>query len=318
LNFYRPLNGAGGLGINGRGAAAEEWELEGSLKFKNRPPTDYLYPGGIAATGLRTASGSEVKACVLGPPRSAELSRCDPRKGEAYLHEAYLLREQPLAFELFAHRLGLSSSRSATPGPFDASWIESRNKVPRPWKAQKIEESLDNWRDIPNRLALRLESDTNNTTLVLALTLGEDGPVLLFTGDAQAGNWRSWHEVQFAQKGAGVALDARNLLGRAVFYKVGHHASHNATMRELGLELMTDRDLAAMIPLDVATARKNKWPMPHPPLKKRLTEMTAGRLIQADELAEAEKNRKLHGRVEFGPQSKVLGRPLFVEYFIDA
>ena len=44
------------------------------------------------------------------------------------------------------------------------------------------------------RLALQLDSDTNNTSLVLAIELIASGRVLLFPGDAQVGNWLSWHE----------------------------------------------------------------------------------------------------------------------------
>ena len=40
------------------------------------------------------------------------------------------------------------------------------------------------------------------------------------------------------------------LLARTVLYKVGHHASHNATLREKGLELMQSDELVAMIPVD--------------------------------------------------------------------
>lgn len=37
-------------------------------------------------------------------------------------------------------------------------------------------------------------------------------------------------------------VTAHELLARTVFYKVGHHGSHNATLRALGLELMTNED----------------------------------------------------------------------------
>ena len=40
-----------------------------------------------------------------------------------------------------------------------------------------------------------------------------------------------------------------------VFYKVGHHASHNATARARGLELMTDPRLCAAIPVVEAVAK---------------------------------------------------------------
>ena len=67
-----------------------------------------------------------------------------------------------------------------------------------------------------------------------------------------------------------------------MFYKVGHHASHNATHRAEGLELMESPDLVAMIPVNHAMALKKKWNMPFPPLLQRLEEKCRGRVIRLD------------------------------------
>jgi hypothetical protein len=77
-------------------------------------------------------------------------------------------------------------------------------------------------------------------------------------------------------------VKAQDLLERTVLYKVGHHGSHNATLREKGLELMASGELAAMIPVNRATAEKMEWLMPFPPLLKRLVEKTHGRVIDAE------------------------------------
>ena len=45
---------------------------------------------------------------------------------------------------------------------------------------------------------------------------------------------------------------------RAIFYKVGHHGSHNATLREKGLEQMKNLRVA-MIPVDEEMAKKKRW-----------------------------------------------------------
>ena len=42
-----------------------------------------------------------------------------------------------------------------------------------------------------------------------------------------------------------------------MLYKVGHHGSHNATLREKGLELMSSGELAAMIPVNRVTAEED-------------------------------------------------------------
>jgi hypothetical protein len=82
-------------------------------------------------------------------------------------------------------------------------------------------------------LALRLDRDTNNSSLALAIEL-ENGEVLLIAADAQVGNWLSWQELAF--DGSAGKLTGPDLLARTVLYKVGHHGSHNATLREHGLE----------------------------------------------------------------------------------
>jgi hypothetical protein len=111
------------------------------------------------------------------------------------------------------------------------------------------------------------------------------GEVLLFVGDAQVGNWQSWERVKFKVPGREEPLPAYDLLGNTVFYKVGHHCSHNATLRKGGLELMNREDLVAFIPLDQATAKNQGtkgWEMPAPPLFKALKKKTAERVVISD------------------------------------
>ena len=136
------------------------------------------------------------------------------------------------------------------------------------------------WLESAGSLALYLDGDINNTSLVLAIELGEGGKVLLFPGDAQYGNWLSWAKTK---RGIG-------LLARTVFYKVGHHGSHNATLKEGGLSLMgTARGfekLVAMIPVDTEKAKtkgKGGWKMPENELREMLIHQTRGRMIIACE-----------------------------------
>jgi hypothetical protein len=129
------------------------------------------------------------------------------------------------------------------------------------------------------KLALALDGDTNNTSLALAFELG-DGRVLLFPADAQVGNWLSWHDYEW--KAGARKVTAEALLARTIFYKVGHHGSHNATLKDLGLEMMTARELIAFIPVNKAMARKKHWKMPFRTLYERLIEKTRGRVVLAD------------------------------------
>jgi hypothetical protein len=138
------------------------------------------------------------------------------------------------------------------------------------------------WLNGSSELALQLDSLTNNTSLAMAVELVADGTVLLFAADAQVGNWLSWHDQDY--KVGDRALKAADLLARAVFYKVGHHASHNATINEKGLELMTREDLMAAIPVDrqVALKKHPQWMMPADALYARLVEKTHGRVLRSD------------------------------------
>lgn len=143
----------------------------------------------------------------------------------------------------------------------------------------------DAWLDGVEALALQMDSYTNNTSFAFAIEWqrqGETHPsVLLFPGDAQVGNWLSWYEHTWDISGRSVTVE--DLLQRTVFYKVGHHGSHNATLREKGLEKMLHPDLIAYIPVDEDMARnKKKWAMPLKDLEKRLNEKTSGAVFRAD------------------------------------
>ena len=111
------------------------------------------------------------------------------------------------------------------------------------------------------------------------------------------------------------------LLARTVLYKVGHHGSHNATLREHGLELMSNPELVAMIPVDERFANDKKhWAMPFPGLYQRLEAKTKGRLLRADRGASklepssavtAAEWREFMGRMDKDPKDE-----LWIEYGI--
>jgi Metallo-beta-lactamase superfamily len=122
------------------------------------------------------------------------------------------------------------------------------------------------WLGSAAELALALQSYTNNTSLILALELGEpgEGDMLLFAADAQVGNWESWQTWQCEVDGRTVT--GPDLLKRTIFYKVGHHGSHNATLKEHGVDQMEALKFA-IIPVDEQEAKKKHWGrMPLPEL----------------------------------------------------
>jgi hypothetical protein len=147
----------------------------------------------------------------------------------------------------------------------------------------------DEWMQIASDLALQLDGSTNNTSLALIIERIGDGRVLVFPGDAQQGNWLSWQGMEFTvtEGGAPSTVTAADLLSRAVFYKVGHHGSHNGTVSTHGLELMQrERELTAFIPVDRAVALgrnpKGSWRMPAVELYRSLLDKCEGRVLRSD------------------------------------
>ena len=173
-------------------------------------------------------------------------------------------------------------------------------------------------------LALKMDTYTNNTCLVLAFELPASKKVLLFAADAQVGNWLSWHDHQYRAPG-GRTLTASDLLARTALYKVGHHGSHNATLREKGLELMTHPDLVAMLPVEAdGVARLRYGQMPLKSLMQALGEKTEGRILRLDQ---SWRNNRAPGtwkalgiRAALSPETITVGagdqtseRPLYME-----
>jgi metallo-beta-lactamase superfamily protein len=148
----------------------------------------------------------------------------------------------------------------------------------------RYSEARDAWRRIDHLdldcapdLALQMDKYTNNTSLVLAFEF-ENGDVVLFPGDAQVGSWDSWFQIKSLD-----FPDVAELLKRTIFYKVGHHGSHNATLKGI-LETMDHSRLVAMIPTNEQFALKSKhWVMPAPKLNDALKDSTHRRLLRNDQ-----------------------------------
>ncbi|MGH6883517.1 MBL fold metallo-hydrolase [Hypericibacter sp.] len=228
-----------------------------------------------------TLAGTDVRAYLLGPPRDAKLmkktlpSSKDP--------ETYGMAFGGLQALLDGGATDVSQAPFSTlfaiplPVAREMDFFKSRYWGGPEWR--RIDAA---WLDDAAELALQLDSATNNTSLVLALELG-DGDVLLFAADAQVGNWLSWQNLSWTV--GGKAVTGPDLLKRTVFYKVGHHGSHNATLRKLGLEMMDKLGLA-MIPVDEEMAKKKRWGrMPLPDLVTALTAKTGGAVLRTDDKA---------------------------------
>ncbi|MGE5603960.1 MAG: hypothetical protein ACM30E_12995 [Nitrososphaerales archaeon] len=222
-------------------------------------------------------------------------------------------REEAREEEFFRRRYGFDESGAAHPVPGKAGARDG--EAGEAWR--RIDED---WLSSSEELALQLDNCINNTSLVLAMELVKTGRVLLFAADAQVGNWLSWAELPDFALPEGGTVGIRDLLKRTVFYKVGHHGSHNATGRALddntpwGLELMTSPDLVAMIPVDEAFANQVKhWPMPWPKLYERLGEVTKGRILRLDHGAPENAQPDAEWQAFMG---QVEVTPLYVQYTV--
>lgn len=232
--------------------------------------------------------GTDVKVYVLGPPHDEKLiKKYNPSKREPETYgmdsiNNYLNALQPSLSDTdvetpldegFQIPLNLAEQMPFFQQHYWGEDVDSKEKS-QAWR--RIDGS---WLDSSSSLALQLDSATNNTCLVLAFELG-NGDVLLFAADAQVGNWLSWQDLKWQVDGEFVT--GPDLVRRTIFYKVGHHGSHNATLRELGLEEMKSLQLA-FVPVDRKMAVKKRWnQMPLNELMKRLDEITEERVVRID------------------------------------
>jgi glyoxylase-like metal-dependent hydrolase (beta-lactamase superfamily II) len=336
--FFAP-DALGATG-NGRSAAWKYVLDKGGETVKFCRPGQVLTIGGLAG----------VRVYVLGPPENFNLfSRVEPGQGESY-------RQSPgfaLANSFFAAAAGSDVFDAEPYLPFDENYRideekaraadcsysgffskhygfndNARNK----WR--RIDED---WLTAAGELALHLDNFTNNTCLALAIELVESEKILLFPGDAQFGNWISWQDVEWkipTSDGGTRTIKITDILERTVFYKVGHHGSHNATLKKHGLEMMNNPELVAAISTSRAFAAKKKppsdgWKMPEKPLLERLEEKACGRVILADEADNTELQKRCRNRltatelahflaqVKFGTIADSPIEPLYIEYLVE-
>jgi hypothetical protein len=180
------------------------------------------------------------------------------------------------------------------------------------------------WLFAAEEYAAWVDNLINNTSLALAFELpprhdDAERNVLLFAADAQVGNWLSWDELGAWQARDGAQpshaeADMDQLFRRTVFYKVGHHGSHNATLKERGVERMrTDGKLTAFVPVSAPVAQIADWDkMPLKNLMDALSERTGGRVVLSNgtvwplPLAQKEENAAARKRINVRASRKQL------------
>lgn len=276
----------GGIKYRRDGTVSVETEvaMQNVVELGQGGGVKYLRPG-TKVDARRLPAG--INVYVLGPPRGGLMNKSNPSSGRA--HETYLGFDHSGLSGFVDRVLGMGAPGGTTAGGVEGPFgrdvgltVEAAKGDPYLRSTYfEVEESYrrieHSWLDVVGPFSLQLDGAINNTSLVLAIEMEESGKVLLFPGDAQVGSWLSWHDHEWkANRGGRVeTITAADLLGRTVLYKVSHHGSHNATVREKGLELMTHPDLVAMIP-----EREGSYNgILHPPLLDRLRELCKGRIL---------------------------------------
>jgi hypothetical protein len=315
VNGQSSLGPAGSLGAATFGAKSRQTEeaMEWIKDNYGKGKTQFLHPGDGP---LSFDSVPDARVYILGPPEDAALiKRYNPTASGAEVYpKAMAAAIEGAFFAAFgmvptqsedvkeAQKLSLPfdeeyqvKADAARKDEFFQQHYYDKRKSPE-WRQIEAD-----WLETAGEFALQLDSATNNTSLAFALEVGPPGAgkVLLFPGDAQVGNWESWfgkvkvgkQELgkDMAWKVAGKEVTAEDLLRRTVLYKVGHHGSHNATLKAKGLELMgrpgAAGDLVALLPVNEHVARDlaHYGEMPLRSLVKDLAIRTGGRVARNDE-----------------------------------
>jgi beta-lactamase superfamily II metal-dependent hydrolase len=259
-----------------------------------------------------------VRVFAFGPPHQADLlTDTDPRGQESFPGHGLRARSSFFAaaeasgasdaqrwryIQPFSHRFVLPFADAFSHAEHGAFFREHYGNAADPPQANLEEECSSNaeWRRIDHdwlysaeTLALDINEGINNTSLVLAFELPKSKKVLLFIGDAQRGNWKSWTGGSWKDDDSTITV--RDLMSRTVLYKVGHHGSHNATLKGTvqddypNLSWMGHgkygSEFVAMITAVnkwALSTPKPPWVHPLPSIKSALLEKCQGRVFQTD------------------------------------
>ncbi len=282
------------------------------VKDKAGAKTKYIVP---FEEILRLPGVEGVRIFAFGPPHDADLLADEnPQGTEAFpghgfgaaMHRGSFFAaaqagdaERP-GIQPFAKRFGIPVAEAFTSDPsrdffkrfYDKPSAAGNDSKPEVADDAEFRRIDTDWLYCAEDLALVLNKGINNTSLALAFELEKSGKVLLFIGDAQRGNWKSWTAGSWQEGDKKITI--RDLMARTVLYKVGHHGSHNATLAGAlnddypNLTWMGQgsygREFTAMITAvsKWAYAQTPVWAHPLKSIKEELVKKTAGRIFQTD------------------------------------
>jgi len=261
--------------------------------FKNSPVRHYYRGGDKAALPTELAvAGLGVK--ILGPPTDPGLLSDMDAKAQ------YL-------------RLVAESAHPAPLKPFDSDWRTSQYPPDalHPFQARQLEQLIRAVQ--PDTLlagAALADNTINNQSLVVLFTFA--GKTLLFTGDAQWGNWENFLYGQDVSKMTAPQLlpASKKMLAALDLYKVGHHGSTNATpMAAVGALRKGAVALCSTEPGCFGSVAKNSE-VPRGPLLAELAKK--GPVVRSDQVAAGE--AKANATVKLPPHFSSPGNQLYIDY----
>lgn len=287
----------------------------------------YHKPGEV----LQMKGAEGVKFHILGPPYDSDLHGI---KNDMQHDQMYSITKRLglLVNNFHFNAIAANSDKEVTlESPFAAKYKMDKKQEKEYTKeyygapSNRWRQIEYDWLDTAGELAIALTDFVNNTSLAFAIELNNQ--VLLFPADAQSGNWLSWHDPQVTKElKRNGGKDAKTLLAKTVFYKVGHHGSHNGTASTSGLEMMQEGKFVAFMPL-VQDKVPSQWGgsknFPAKPLLKKLIEKTNGAIIRTDEglitdkAAKEERQRRLT-TAQINKLTNASKNPLFHEWVIKA
>ena len=270
--------------LNTLSAAGNNNTMEDFLKENNvidkSTEVNFYHPG-ETISGEPGAKG--IRFYILGPPK-------DPvyLGKEEKTDDTYQKREKPGSIDFaFINAFAAEGDLESPVLPFKSTYelTDTRDPLIRKYKEHNWRSIDNDWMYAAGSIALRFEKSINNTSLVFAIQFEESERILLFPGDAEYGNWASWHDGltwDINKGGKKKKVNARYILKNVVFYKVGHHLSQNGTAKSMGFELMLNPDMAAMASLDYKKISK-VWlnTMPNDELGASLLKRTKGKFFFA-------------------------------------
>ncbi len=246
--------------------------------IKSKTVVEFLNPGDL----LKNVAGlAGMNVFVLGPPRDSDLMDITEEEGEGFEKRE---KKSSRDFALSAALIGSGQGTEFLPFESDYELLTDPSAIKTDYEKGNDWRKIDHdWLYSAGGMALRYEGSINNTSLALAFQFADSERVLLFPGDAEFGNWKSWHmgiEWNIKINGVTKKVNAEYLLNNAVFYKIGHHCSQNGSAKRLGVDMMTSDDLTAMAPLNFSKIQTG-WlnTMPNDVLCANLIAKTKGKFF---------------------------------------